>query len=129
MVIETIILPIGISFFTFQGLSYVIDVYKKEVIAQKNIWKLALYILLFPQLIAGPIVRYSDVEKEIDKRSVSLDDFSHGIERFIIGLGKKSNIIGCIGNHGRCHLAKRCGSEYSRNSMVGVHCVYFADIF
>ena len=87
--IDTIILPIGISFFTFQGLSYVIDVYKKEVAAQKNILKVALYILLFPQLIAGPIVRYSDVEAEINKREVSLEDFSHGLERFIIGLGKK----------------------------------------
>lgn len=87
--IQTIILPIGISFFTFQGLSYVIDVYKKEVSGQRNIFKLALYILLFPQLIAGPIVRYGDVVTEIDKRRISLDDFSAGLERFIIGLGKK----------------------------------------
>ena len=84
-----IILPVGISFFTFQGLSYVIDVYRKNVSAQKNIFKLAMYISLFPQLIAGPIVRYKDIAKEIDSRKVTLDDFSYGIQRFIIGLFKK----------------------------------------
>ena len=85
----TIILPIGISFFTFQGLSYVVDVYRKDVPAQKNICKLAMYISLFPQLVAGPIVRYKDVAEEIDNRKVTLDDFSQGIQRFITGLFKK----------------------------------------
>lgn len=87
-----IILPVGISFFTFQGISYVVDVYRGDVAVQKNIFKLGLYIVLFPQLIAGPIVRYQDIAKEIDSRKVSLDDFAAGIERFIIGLGKKSII-------------------------------------
>jgi len=90
--LKGIILPIGISFFTFQGMSYVIDVYRKTVPAQKNIFKVGLYIVLFPQLIAGPIVRYTDIVEEIDERKVSLDDFSYGIERFIIGLGKKAII-------------------------------------
>lgn len=84
-----VILPIGISFFTFQGLSYVVDVYRKDVPAQKNVFKLAMYISLFPQLVAGPIVRYKDVAEEIDCRKVTLDDFSYGIQRFIIGLFKK----------------------------------------
>ena len=84
-----VILPIGISFFTFQGLSYVVDVYRKDVPAQKNIFKLGMYISLFPQLVAGPIVRYKDVAAEIDNRKVTLDDFSHGIQRFIVGLFKK----------------------------------------
>lgn len=87
---KNIILPIGISFFTFQGLSYVIDVYRKNVAVQKNPFKVALYILFFPQLIAGPIVKYSDVELQINHRDVSLNDFSVGLKRFIIGLGKKA---------------------------------------
>lgn len=90
--IGKIILPIGISFFTFQGLSYVIDVYRKDVKVQKNILKLALYIALFPQLVAGPIVRYTDIANEIDRRVTNLDGFTSGIERFIIGLSKKAII-------------------------------------
>ncbi len=84
-----VVLPIGISFFTFQGLSYVVDVYRKEVDVQKNIFTLGMYISLFPQLVAGPIVRYKDVASEIDSRRVTLDDFVCGIQRFIIGLFKK----------------------------------------
>lgn len=90
--LKGIILPIGISFFTFQGMSYVVDVYRNDVSVQKNLFKLALYITLFPQLIAGPIVRYKDVAHEIDYRIVSLDDFSDGVQRFIIGLAKKAII-------------------------------------
>lgn len=90
--LKEIILPIGISFFTFQGMSYVIDVYRKDVPVQKNIFKVGLYIVLFPQLIAGPIVRYKDVAIEIDRRRETLNDFSSGIERFIIGLAKKAII-------------------------------------
>ena len=84
-----VILPIGISFFTFQGLSYVVDVYRGEVAAQKNPFKLGMYISLFPQLVAGPIVRYQDVAKEIDDRAVTLDDFAAGSRRFVVGLFKK----------------------------------------
>lgn len=82
-------LPIGISFFTFQILSYVIDVYRGEVAAQKSFAKLYLYVSLFPQLVAGPIVRYIDIAKQIDNRKITLSLFSEGINRFIIGLGKK----------------------------------------
>ena len=84
-----VVLPIGISFFTFQGLSYVVDVYRKEVPVQKNPFKLGMYISLFPQLVAGPIVRYQDVVQEIDNRHVTLDDFTYGVRRFILGLFKK----------------------------------------
>lgn len=84
-----VILPIGISFFTFQGLSYVVDVYRGEVPVQKNPFKLGMYVALFPQLVAGPIVRYKDVNKEIDDRTVTLSDFADGSRRFIIGLFKK----------------------------------------
>lgn len=90
--LKTIILPIGISFFTFQGMSYVIDVYRGQVPIQKNPLKVALYIVLFPQLIAGPIVRYTDVVTEIDNRDITASDFAYGIERFIIGLSKKTII-------------------------------------
>lgn len=84
-----IALPIGISFYTFQILSYVVDVYKGEVKAQKNIITLGTYIALFPQLIAGPIVRYSTVEEQLQSRKLSFDKLSSGIKRFIVGLGKK----------------------------------------
>ena len=82
-------LPIGISFYTFQILSYVIDVYKGKVKVQKSFIDLACYVSAFPQLIAGPIVRYSDIEKELEKRETRFDDFYDGIKRFIIGLSKK----------------------------------------
>ena len=84
-----IALPIGISFFTFQALSYVIDVYRGTVDVQKNPFYLALYISFFPQLIAGPIVRYSTIEEQITNRKCTLTDFSEGIRRFFLGFCKK----------------------------------------
>ena len=84
-----IALPIGISFFTFQAMSYVIDVYRGTVKVQKNPFYLALYISFFPQLIAGPIVRYSTIEEQISNRRVTMDDFSEGVRRFLIGVSKK----------------------------------------
>ena len=85
----TIVLPIGISFFTFQSMSYVIDVYYKKVRIQKNILDFALYVSLFPQLIAGPIVKYSDVASQIRERRESTDLFFSGSKRFCYGIGKK----------------------------------------
>nr|WP_309098531.1 MBOAT family protein [Fredinandcohnia onubensis] len=87
--IEEVPLPIGISFFTFQALSYVIDVYRKDSHVQKNPFDLALYISLFPQLVAGPIVRYNDIANQIKDRIINSQKFSEGIRRFIIGLAKK----------------------------------------
>ncbi len=89
IVIDPIHLPIGISFFTFQAISYVIDVYRGQTTAQKNPADMGLYIASFPQLIAGPIIRYHDVAKQIVERTITRKDFSEGIERFILGLGKK----------------------------------------
>lgn len=86
---ETIRLPIGISFFTFQAFSYVIDVYRRDGAVQRNPFDIALYVALFPQLIAGPIVRYRDVAEQIVQRVVTLSGFAYGIRRFILGLGKK----------------------------------------
>lgn len=82
-------LPIGISFYTFQTISYVIDVYRGEVPAQRNFWKFLLFVSLFHQLVAGPIVRYVHIASEIDHRRFNLDDFSTGISRFVVGLAKK----------------------------------------
>ncbi len=92
-----VILPIGISFYTFQLLSYIIDVYKGKTVAQKNILKLAMYVSLFPQLIAGPIVRYVDIQKQIEKREYTLEKFALGVRRFIIGLSKKVLIANVLG--------------------------------
>lgn len=82
-------LPIGISFFTFQALSYTADVYRGDCDVQKNPFQLALYISFFPQLIAGPIVKYRDVQEQIEHRNLSAQKMEEGIRRFIIGLGKK----------------------------------------
>jgi alginate O-acetyltransferase complex protein AlgI len=92
-----IALPIGISFYTFQILSYVIDVYNGKVKVQKNLLKLATYVMLFPQLIAGPIVRYETVEKELSSRECNFEKFAYGVRRFIIGLAKKVLIANMLG--------------------------------
>lgn len=94
-------LPIGISFFTFQALSYIIDVYRNETESQKNPFHLGLYIASFPQLIAGPIVRYNQVARQIVNREYSFTLFSAGVERFIIGLSKKvliANPMAAVGD-------------------------------
>ena len=87
--LKNIVLPIGISFYTFQALSYVVDVYREHNKAQKNIINLALYVSFFPQLIAGPIVKYHDIDSQITNRTESLENISYGIKRFIYGLSKK----------------------------------------
>lgn len=87
--VPKIALPIGISFFTFQAISYVVDVYRNKAAAQNNIMNVALYISFFPQLIAGPIVRYETIADQIINRQESWEDFSEGVTRFIVGLGKK----------------------------------------
>ena len=90
-------LPIGISFYTFQLVSYIIDVYWGKVAAQKNFISLATYITMFPQLIAGPIVRYSDVEKQLKHRDINVEKIAYGIRRFALGLGKKILIANVMG--------------------------------
>lgn len=86
---KDILLPIGISFYTFQIMSYIIDLYRGEIKVQKNLLNLALYISFFPQLIAGPIVKYKDIDKQLQKRIITINKFSDGIKRFIYGLSKK----------------------------------------
>ena len=97
LTIPKIALPIGISFFTFQGMSYVLDVYRGQVRAQKNPIKTMLYVVMFPQLIAGPIVRYRDIAEQIDHRVVSVDRIHMGVKRFIIGLSKKMMLANSMG--------------------------------
>lgn len=92
-----IALPIGISFYTFQILSYTVDVYRKDVPAQKNLINLAAYVTMFPQLIAGPIVRYSYIAKELENRNINVENFAKGMRRFILGLGKKILIANTLG--------------------------------
>ena len=95
-------MPIGISFFTFQIMSYVFDVYRSQAPAQKNILNVGLYISLFPQLIAGPIVRYETVAHEISQRTETPQDFTEGVTRFVFGLGKKvllANYVGLIADN------------------------------
>ena len=95
-------LPIGISFFTFQAISYIVDVYRNTADVQKQPIALALYISLFPQLIAGPIVRYHDIARQIVQRTVTFEGFQYGVQRFVFGLGKKvliANNIGAVADH------------------------------
>ena len=92
-----VVMPIGISFYTFQALSDVVDVYRNEVKAQRDIYKLALYITLFPQLVAGPIVKYHDVDEQISDRTVTFDKVAYGVKRFIVGLAKKMLIANTLG--------------------------------
>ena len=92
-----IILPLGISFFTFQNISYLIDVYKQDVLPQKNLLNYATYITLFPQLIAGPIIRYKDINYELENRKETFNQFSKGVSKFLVGLAKKVMIANQIG--------------------------------
>jgi len=94
---RNIILPIGISFFTFQGISYIIDVYRRKVDVQKNPVTIAFYISFFPQLLAGPIVRYTDIKDQIQNRTETVEKFVGGAKRFIVGLAKKVLIADTLG--------------------------------
>lgn len=108
-------LPIGISFYTFQNISYIVDVYRREVEPQTKFYKLLMYISLYPQLMAGPIVRYKDVAFEIDNRITTLDKISYGINRFAIGLLKKVLIANTAGKVATSFL----NSNFSELSILG----------
>lgn len=95
--LKHIVLPIGISFFTFQGMSYIIDIYRGDGKVNKNPFSVALYISLFPQLVAGPIIKYKTIDKEIRSRQESIEQFSYGINRFVLGLSKKVIIADILG--------------------------------
>jgi alginate O-acetyltransferase complex protein AlgI len=95
---SSLTLPLGISFYTFQIVSYVIDVYKDKIRAEKNIINLGVYLMMFPQLIAGPIVIYSDIARQVRRRSYSLEKFEDGIKVFTLGLGAKMIIANMLGS-------------------------------
>lgn len=108
-------LPIGISFYTFQTISYVIDVYRGEVKAQKSLFKLLLFVSLFHQLVAGPIVRYKDIAAEIEDRRITWAGFGEGVNRFILGLGKKVLIANTAGKLAIIFL----GTDYDKLPVTG----------
>lgn len=119
-----IVLPIGISFFTFQGLSYTIDVYREPECGTRDFTKLLLYISFFPQLIAGPIVKYHDVAAQIDSRRCTRDETEAGIRRFIVGLAKKvliSNAAGYVVDKvfSNC-LYAACGLDWRLAWLAGI---------
>jgi alginate O-acetyltransferase complex protein AlgI len=122
-------LPIGISFFTFHAISYLIDIYRGKCKAQKNFFDLALYIAFFPQLIAGPIVRYNTIVKYLQNRRHSISMAAHGVRRFIIGLGKKIIIANPLGEVADAIFSAQLDSINSTLAWVGIVCytmqIYF----
>jgi alginate O-acetyltransferase complex protein AlgI len=122
-----VVLPIGISFYTFQLISYTIDVYRGEAKVQKNFLKLAMYISLFPQLIAGPIVRYTTIEEQLEKREYTFEKFANGVRRFIVGLGKKVLIANVLGELNSVFLASNDTSTlfYWLYAISGMLQIYF----
>ncbi|WP_028320441.1 MBOAT family O-acyltransferase [Desulfatiglans anilini] len=122
-------LPLGISFFTFQSMSYIIDVYRGAAPAQRNPMNIGLYIALFPQLIAGPIVRYHDLARQIVSRRVRLADFAAGVERFVFGLGKKVLIANNAGAIADPIFAVSTGDLTAPVAWLGIVCytiqIYF----
>lgn len=127
--LKRIVLPIGISFFTFQGMSYIIDIYRNDAKVNKNLFSMALYISLFPQLIAGPIVKYKDVDDQIKNRKETLQGFSYGIERFIIGLAKKVIIADVLAELIAWIIPYSTGSIDTPTSWLGIICYSFQIFF
>ena len=125
--VPTVVMPIGISFFTFQIMSYLIDVYRKEIPAQKNPAWLTLYVMMFPQLIAGPIVRYRDIDREIEVRSTAFPEFVNGIKRFIIGFAKKVFLANSMGGMADVIFAAN-GTTNMLYAWLGIIC-YALQIF
>ena len=118
-------LPIGISFYTFQAITYVVDVYRSKAQVQRSYANLLLYVALFPQLIAGPIVRYTDIAAQLENREMTLPGFSKGITRFVTGLGKKvllANIAGQV-------ATSLIGGDLSKASVLGAWLGIFAYTF
>lgn len=113
-------LPVGISFYTFQALTYVIDVYRNKVEVQRSFYKLLLYVSMFPQLIAGPIVRYSDVDKQLSKRTVTLNGIASGVLRFAIGLVKKTVVANYAGKLCSAMLGESLANTSSIGAFVGI---------
>lgn len=126
--VPSIVLPVGISFFTFQGLSYVIDVYRNERLKSTHFTDVLLYIALFPQLVAGPIVRYKDVAEEVRSRRHTLENLAHGLCRFIVGLSKKLLIADVCGSAVAQIYSADAAILDSRTAWLGAVC-YLLQIY
>ncbi len=120
MPVPEISLPIGVSFYIFQSISYLVDVYRKEAKAQTRFVDLLLYISMFPQLIAGPIVRYNTVAEEINNRKVSFDDIADGVYRFMIGLAKKVIIANQVGSIATQYLTNSLETSSTLGLLLGL---------
>jgi alginate O-acetyltransferase complex protein AlgI len=127
--VPPVLLPIGISFFTFHAISYVVDVSRRDATAQKSPVHAALYLLLFPQLIAGPIIRYRDIADQLARRLVSIDDFAYGVRRFVIGLAKKVLIANVVAGPADKIFAMPAAQLSPAHAWLGVLCytlqIYF----
>jgi alginate O-acetyltransferase complex protein AlgI len=124
-----LILPIGISFYTFHSISYIIDVYTKKSPAQRNIFNMALYIVLFTQLIAGPIIRYNVFSPQLFGRNINFEKFANGVERFIVGLGKKVLIANTIGRIADAAFSQNISEMDAILSWTGILCYTFQIYF
>ena len=127
MPVPDVALPIGISFYTFQTMSYTIDVYRGDAKVQKNFITFGAYVAMFPQLIAGPVIRYKDLDNELRNRTESVRCFSDGVLRFAVGLGKKVLIANQVGNLWN-EIAAMGGNELTA-SMAWLGCIFASDIF
>ncbi len=129
LALPRVLLPIGISFFTFHAISYVVDVYRRDASAQKSPVHAALYLLLFPQLIAGPIIRYRDIADQLARRIVTLDGFALGVRRFVIGLGKKVLIANTVAGPADKIFAMPLSQLSAPHAWLGIVCytiqIYF----
>ncbi len=125
----TVLLPIGISFLTFHAISYVVDVYRRDAAAQKGPVEAGLYLLLFPQLIAGPIVRYRDIADQIGARAITVSDVADGVRRFTIGLGKKMLVANIVAGPADRIFAMPTAELTAGHAWLGVLCytlqIYF----
>ncbi len=123
--LDPIPLPIGISFFTFQAMSYLVDVYRRDAPVQRNPIDFALYVSMFPQLIAGPIVRYRDVAAQLARRLVTRDGFAYGVRRFVIGLGKKLLVADVVGRTADEIFGLESGALSTGTAWLGAICYTF----
>jgi alginate O-acetyltransferase complex protein AlgI len=129
IVVPRVLLPIGISFFTFHAISYVVDVYRRDATAQKSPVHAALYLLLFPQLIAGPIIRYRDLADQLARRVVSLDDFAYGVRRFLIGFAKKVLIANVVAGPADKIFAMPIAEVSAAHAWLAIVCYTFQIYF
>ena len=127
--VPRVLLPIGISFYTFHAISYVVDVYRRDAVAQKSPVHAALYLLLFPQLIAGPIIRYRELADQLARRVVALDDFAQGVRRFVLGLAKKMLVANLVAGPADRILALPAEQWSAGHAWLGIVCytlqIYF----